>query len=239
MKIRPSKRKNKMHINKIKNKEVPKKTAIFSLAAVFILFATYLVFEPVITKAVADSAVVSLSVTSEVTISSPADTSLTPSIPGVTGNAGSPATASLTWTVTTNNSTGFNMKLKSSSNPSLQLDGSNTFSDYTNGTPLNYTWQSPSSSAAWFGFTVEPATAADTATAFLDNGSDTCGTGAVNGTNTCWGGLATTDTDVINRSSATSSSGEAEVVRFRAESNAKFLNSGSYTATITATAAMN
>jgi len=228
-----------MHTKRIDNTKVFRKTAIFSLASIFILLAGYVIFEPVITKAVADSAVVSLSVTSEITISSPDDTSLTPSIPGVTGNAGSPATASLTWTVMTNNSTGFNMKLKSSSNPSLQLDGSNTFSDYTNASPLNYTWGSPSSSAAWFGFTVEPATAADTVAAFLDNGSDTCGTGAVNGADTCWGGLATTDTDVINRSSATGSSGEAEVVKFRAESNAKFLNSGSYTATITATAAMN
>jgi len=226
-------------IKKSANKNVAVKTVILFFPVVFVLSLLYLAFEPMVTGAVADSAVVSLSVTSEITISSPADTSLTPSIPGVTGNAGSPSTASLTWTVITNNSAGFNVKLKSSTDPSLQLDGSNTFSDYTNATPLNYTWQTPSASAAWFGFTVEPATAADTVVAFLDNGSNTCGTGAVNGANTCWGGLATTDTDVINRTSATSSSGEAEVVKFWAESNAKFLNSGSYTATITATAAMN
>jgi len=44
---------------------------------------------------------------------------------------------------------------------------------------------------------------------------------------------------VINRSTATLVSGEAETVNFQTESNAKYLKEGSYTATITATATEN
>lgn len=222
-----------------RKKGVIKKTVFCSVAVFLVLPLLFFVFEPVVSSAVTDEVVVSLSVTEEITITSPNDTSLTPSIPGITGNAGSPSTGSLTWTVKTNNATGFNMKIKASSDPALLLDGTFNFSDYTATTPLNYTWLSPSASAAWFGFTVEAATNADTVAAFLDNGSNTCGTGATAGTNTCWSGLATTDKDIINRTSNTSSSGEAEVVKFRAESNAKFLKEGSYTATVTVTAAMN
>jgi len=220
-------------------KGVIKNTAIISLSVIFIMMISFVYFEPIVTGAATDEVVVTMSVTEEVTVTHPDDISLSPSIPGVTGNAGSPATGSLTWTVKTNNTTGFNMKIKSSTNPSLQLDGSNNFSDYTNGAALDYTWQSPSASAAWFGFTVEPATAGDTVTAFLDNNSDTCGTGSTNNTNSCWAGMATTDTDIINRSTATASSGQAEVVKFRAESNAKFLTEGDYHATVTVTVALN
>jgi len=85
-------------------------------------------------------------------------------IPGMTGNLGSPRTGSAAWTVKTNNTTGFNLTLKSSTNPSMQLDATYNFSDYspvTAGTP-DYNWASPVSGSAEFGYTVEPETAADT-----------------------------------------------------------------------------
>lgn len=231
-----------MQTKKVNYKKVLQQSIAFSVSAFLIAAIVFMVFEPVITEAITDSAVVSATVTEEITITSPDDLSLSPSIPGITGNHSSPATGSLTWTVKTVNTAGFNMKIKASTNPAMQLGGGDAtyqFADYTNESPLTYAWASPSSGAAWFGFTVEAATDADTVAAFLDNGSTTCGTGSTAGADTCWGGLATTDTDLINRSTNTDLNGEAEVVKFYAESYAKFLKEGSYTATVTVTAAMN
>ena len=94
---------------------------------------------------------------------SPTDATFSASIPGMTGNPGAPVTASLTWTVKTNNATGFNMTLKSatcgSQNNVLCLDATNYFTNAS--TTVAYTWPAPGSGAANFGFTVEPATNAD------------------------------------------------------------------------------
>lgn len=220
-----------------------KKAISSSFAAVLILSVAYFVFEPAIIKAVGDTAIVSQAVTEEITITSPDDTSLTPSIPGITGNYQNPSTASLTWTVKTSNATGFNMKIKASQTNALYLDGTYYFSDYSPASPgvPDYSWTSPSAAAAEFGFTVEPATAADTVQTFLDNASNACNEASGSQTaGKCWLNInGSTDTDMINRTTNTDLNGEAEVVKFQAESRAKFLKEGSYAATITVTAAMN
>lgn len=212
-----------------------KKIITISLSAGLVLSMVYVIFEPTIINAVADTAVVTLTVSEEVTISSPSDTSFSGSIPGVSGNPGAPVTASLTWTVKTNNDTGFNLKLKSDQVNALYKDVTYYFSDHT--TTPSYGWTAPSLGNASFGFTVDATTDADVVAAFHDTGA-ACGSGANDGG--CWSGFnSTTDIDVINRSTETTSSGEAEVINFQAESNAKLLEDGSYTATITATAALN
>jgi len=178
-----------------------------------------------------------------ISVSSPDDTTMSPSIPGITGNPGNPSSGELSWNVKTDNPAGFNMKIHASTDPALQLDASNYFSDYTPesaGVP-DYNWNSPSAGEAEFGFTVEPETAEDTVQKFLDNGSDACN--IENGSQTpdkCWLDFdGTTDIDIINRHSRTDSTGEDEVVKFRAESNGKFLEEGNYTATITVTVTAN
>lgn len=179
-----------------------------------------------------------------ITISSPANVNMSAAINGITGNPGSPRTGSATWTVATNNYTGFNMKLHASTDPAMQLDGSNQFADYTpavGGTP-DYDWSSPAASAAEFGFTVEPETDGDTVQLFLDNsGASPCNTaGGTQTDDKCWfdfNGL--NDINVINRTIFTNSGGEDEVVKFQTESNAKYLKEGNYVATITATAVTN
>jgi len=187
--------------------------------------------------AATDSITVTQSVTSEITISAPSDVTMSPSIAGISGGTGD---GTATWTVKTNDTSGFNMKIKASTTPALQT-GSYNFADYTEasvGTP-DYTW-SIAAADSEFGFTVEPATVADTVTAFKDNGVTCGGAGAANASNACWDGLSTTDIDIINRSSITSSTGEAEVVKFRAQSGAShFQQEGTYTATITVTAVTN
>jgi len=222
-------------MNKIK--EIISLTLITSIASAF----GYMNFEPGIVGAAADEITVTQTVTEELSISSPADVSMSASILSMTGNLGSPTTGSATWNVITSNATGFNMKIKASTDPALQLDGSNEFTDYTpavGGTP-DFEWTSPLASAAEFGFTVEAATLGDNDAKFLDNGT-ACNTGAAQAVGKCWFDLnGTTDVDIISRTTNTDLNGEDEVVKFQAESNAKFLAEGDYTATITVTVAMN
>jgi len=212
------------------------------LSSVLIISMCYVVAEPAIVDAVTDSATVTATVTEEISITQPDNATMSATIPGMTGNPGAPVTSSLTWTVKTANAAGFNMKIKASQASAMFQDGTYLFTDYTpavTGTP-DYSWASPASAAAEFGFTVEPATDADAVAAFLDNGSNACNVGSTQTDEKCWFGLnGTTDVDMINRSTNTTSSGEAEIVKFQAESNAKFLKEGAYVATITVTATMN
>lgn len=231
-----------MFKKKVDNNRIIKKALGSSVAIFLIAFVVFMVFEPTIIKGADNKQItVSATVDAEFSVTSPdSDLALSPSIPGVTGNHGSPATATETFTVITNNNTGFDMKIKATSVTPAALvhttDVAYYFSDYT--TSATYSWNSPSSSAAAFGYTINPATAADKAQAFKDNGADACG-GAFTGTDTdkCWSGLTASDVTVISRSTPTSASGEAEAVKFNAESYAKFLRSGSYSATIVVTAA--
>jgi hypothetical protein len=211
------------------------KTTISLTIFFFAALGIFAHLEPTLASAVTDSVTVTQSVTSEITISAPANVTMSPTIAGMTGGTGN---GTATWTVVTNNATGFNLALKASTSPALQT-GSYTFANYTRaGTVPDYNW-SVAAADSEFGFTIEPATVADTVTAFLDSGA-ACGTGALNTASQCWDALLTTDTAAVNRTSITSSSGEAELVRFRAQSGAShFQAEGSYTATITATALTN
>jgi hypothetical protein len=215
-----------------------KKALTLSVSLLLVLSVFYLGMGPSIVKAVADSANVTATVTGEISITSPVDATFSASIPGVTGNQNAPVTASLTWTIKTNNAAGFNMAIHADQANALHLDGSNFFSDHT--TAVSYGWTAPGSGAATFGFSPEPATAADTVAAFKDNGSSACGSGSSNTADKCWSGFnGTTDIPIINRTTQTTSAGEAEVVKFQAESYAKYLKSGNYATTVTVTATMN
>ncbi len=174
-----------------------------------------------------------------ISISSPTDITMSPDIGGISGGTSS---ASSTWTIITDNPAGFVLSLKSTSTPSMILDGTYNFSDYSPATVNipDYTWASPAASAAEFGYSVEPATTADTASVFKDNGADTCGgAGTFNTVDKCWLNASTTDVTVINRNSRTDIAGEEEKIKFQAQSNAKFLKEGNYGATIIVTATAN
>lgn len=221
-------------------KQIISLTLITSIASAF----GYMNFEPEIAGAATDDIVVTQTVTEELSVSAPADVTMSAAILSMTGNPGAPTTGSATWNVKTSNATGFDMKIKASTDPALQLDATNQFTDYgpaVAGTP-DFTWVSPAASAAEFGFTVEAATSGDSDQKFLDNaGVSPCNTasGAVT-VSRCWFDFnGATDVDIINRSTNTALGGEDEVVRFQAESSAKFLKEGDYTATITVTVAMN
>ena len=155
------------------------------------------------------------------------------------GMTGGTAAGSCTWTVKTDNAAGFSMSLKASTDPAME-GATYTIADYTetlSGTP-DYSW-SVAGGAAEFGYTVEPATTADAVAKFLDDGSD-CGVGSGQVVDKCWIDFATADYTVINRGSRTGSSGEAEVIKFKAEvGNTSMQEGDTYDATITATAVTN
>ena len=164
-------------------------------------------------------------------VSSPGDTALTPDIPGISGGT---ANADTHWTVQTDNSAGFDMKINASTNPALKLppDGVYYFNDYS--TPPTYNWNI-GSNAAKFGFSVVPADANDIVTAFADNNNN-CGAGSNVGN--CWSGLSTTPVAIIHRTDRTDPTGQNELITFRAQSN-KFLKSGDYSSSVTITVSSN
>jgi len=171
-------------------------------------------------------------------VSVPDDAAMTPSIPGITGGT---ADATILWTVIADGPSGFAMSVKSSTDPAMKLDGSYYFDDYSPssaGTP-DYDW-AVSANEAEFGFTVEPATDEDAVASFLNAVGGPCNTGTAQTDDQCWLDFnGTNNINVINRSSRTSIAGEDENIKFRAQSNAKFLKEGSYVATITTTVVSN
>ena len=165
-------------------------------------------------------------------VSAPGDINLAPDIPGISGGS---ATADSYWSVQTDSSAGFDMKINASTLPALKLppDGTYYFDDYS-ATPT-YNW-SVGSNSAKFGFAVIPATAVAVSSTLKDNGS-ACGLG--NSVGNCWAGFnGTTPIVIIHRQSRTNSSGENELITFKAQSN-KFLKSGDYTSLITITVSAN
>lgn len=171
-----------------------------------------------------------------ITVSAPGPASLAPDIPGMSGGS---ANASISVTVITDNAAGFNMGMKSAAVPAMPLVGDPTiyFADYPS--TATYSW-SVSSGNAQFGFTVEPDTVLDTATAFLDDSGSSCGVGDENNADTCWAGFTgTTNIPVINRTTRTDNTGEAEYLKFRAQANNKFLKEGTYSSTLTMTVSTN
>jgi hypothetical protein len=130
------------------------------------------------------------------------------------------------------------MSIASSTNPAMQLSGDPTH--YFDNYPASptYNWGVASGNAQ-FGFTVEPQTAADLASTFLDNGSS-CGGGSYHAEK-CWTGFnSTTSLTIINRSTRTDNvTGEDEVIKFQAQANNNVLENGIYASTVTATVASN
>lgn len=173
------------------------------------------------------------------TVSSPANLTMTPSIPGITGGV---ASGTASFNVISDNTAGFSMGIFASTTHSLVASGDAGyyFSNYPATSTPSYNWSVPAGQAQ-FGFTVEPQTSADIVQAFLDNGSSVCNyASGTYHTDKCWAGFDSTNTTlVINRSNRTDNTGESETIKFKADSEAALLKSGTYNATITATVSAN
>jgi len=148
--------------------------------------------------------------------------------------------------VSTNNTAGYSMSIKASSTPALQgVTQSGSIPDYAPSLPNvpDYSFTTPTN-VARFGYTVSASTTSDLDSSFLDNGANTCNVGSndTGGTQTCWLNLSTTNKTIINRPSATLSSGATTTIAFKLDMTPNpvpNISADIYTATTTLTAAMN
>ncbi len=176
-----------------------------------------------------DSVLITLTVDAGISITSPSDTSMSRSI----GVAADTAVASTTWTVRTNNITGYNLTLKATSSPAMKNNASSTVyvSDFSTTTPT--TWSVPSASSS-FGFS---AYGTDVNTTTWGTGGD-CQASAHTPSATLKYSAFTTSTSsvVATRAYTTPYAGIATVVCYAVGQNTYYIPSGTYTATIVATA---
>ena len=213
---------------------------ILAIAVIFVLASPllFMFFEPQLTEAATttnQAVTVNQSVTGEITLSCGTPVNMSPAIAGMTGGTGS---GTSTCTVTTNDTSGFNLKLKAGTSPALKAS-SYSFADYTPATSSlpDFTW-AIASSASEFGYTIN-ADVNDIDTSFKDDGS-ACNTGTNVTDNTCWLNASTTDEQVGYRTSQTTSSGSSVSIKFQAQSGTThFQEEGTYSATITVTASIN
>lgn len=176
-----------------------------------------------------DPITVTQSVTSGISISSPSDINLTAL--STTQNS---AVGSAAWTVTTNNQAGYTLTLNASTDPALQQTSpAEQFTDYSEAvanTPE--TWSV--SSAYEFGFS---ARGSDVPTGTWGTDTDCIAGADVPSATLNWRGFnGTTTIQIASASSETSVSGTASTMCVATEQDSVFAPSGTYTATITATA---
>lgn len=193
----------------------------------FQLLYSFVESNKVLAATASDDVIVTLTVGSGITISAPSDLTMSPAIS--MSNDSSIGTA--VWNVQTNRVTGYSLAVKASASPAL-VSGVNSFADYTeasSGTPDAWVVASGDKE---FGFS---AFGPNTNTSTWGTGSD-CGTGGTPNTNLKYIGFETTDRIVGQQGTATTIAGVNTTVCFAAEQNNVFAPSGTYTATITATA---
>lgn len=168
-----------------------------------------------------------------ISITSPLDVTLTPSIGGITGGTGN---GYAEWTVITDDPAGYSLTIKASSSPAL-ISGSNSFADYTpvggkSGNP-DFAWGIDNADSE-FGFTPE---GNDIVQKFLDNGGSPCNAGSTDTASACWYYASTTEQTISQSALPNHPSGTLTRVRFRATSGSSHVQiEGTYTATTTVTA---
>ena len=163
------------------------------------------------------------------TISAPANVTLSPNISDTTGGT---SNGTANWTVTTNNAAGYTLTIAAAASPALVSGGYN-FADYSPaGADPDFAF-TVGATQSFFGFSPE---GDDLVANFKDDGL-ACNTGAGDTGSACWDGLSTTPATIAQSAAANNPAGTVTTVRFRAAAGAsKSQPSGAYSATITLTA---
>lgn len=172
-----------------------------------------------------DDVVVTLVVGSGIAITHPADVTMSPNM-GMSSNS---SIGSSTWTVISNNVNGYSLAVKASASPALVSAGG-SFADYTetsNGVPESWSVESGNKE---FGFS---AFGTHVNTTTWGTGSS-CGSGGSPSGTLKYVGFETTDQIIAQNGNATA--GTDTTVCYAAAQNGVYAPSGTYTATITATA---
>ncbi|MBA3550989.1 hypothetical protein H0W32_02155 [Patescibacteria group bacterium] len=209
-----------------------KKIVQISFIISLILLVGYFSLEPQLTTAVSasDSVIITLTVDPGITITSPSDTAMSRNL----GVAVDTATAATTWNVKTNNSLGYTLAVKATSTPAMRhsngTDSILNYSETVGGTPE--TW-SVSSATAEFGYS---AFGTDVPTATWGTDTDCINAAHVNSATLKYVGLSTSDKTIATRASTTTPTGVDATVCYAVQQNGYYIPSGTYTATVTATA---
>ena len=216
------------------------------LAAVLLtalVIATFVVFEPVVSRAATDTFVITQTFADEISFSTIADdVSMVGSINGLTGGF---ATGTTYAVVKTNDADGYNMTIAFSTTTAMQGDTTDSeIANYTPATPgtADFAWvANGSGNAAEFGYTVSASTTADIDLSFKDNGT-ICGAGGADVLNKCWMNPSTTAETIMNRTSGAAATGATTTIKFKVSvpSNSNpALEADNYIATATLTATNN
>ena len=202
---------------------------------VAVAFVGYAFLEPASVGAATDtdSIIVNLTVDDGISITSPAD--VTMSTMGISANS---STGWAVWNVKTNAPLGYELAVKASAAPAM-VSGSNSFDDYTEasaGTPDAW---SVDSGKFEFGFS---ALGTDVVNVNSDEygatGQTACDSGASSTPNASlkYEGFTTADEVIASRAATTTTDGVDTRICFAAGQNGVFTPAGAYSATITATA---
>lgn len=166
---------------------------------------------------------------SSLTVTSPADFSLSPEIDIATGGE---STGSAVWNVLTDNLAGYSFSIKASTDPALK-SASDSFADYTQsfGDDPDYNWTQTSSEAR-FGFSPK---GEDLVQKYKDNGS-ACNIGSLNTADKCWKGLSTSNEEIAVGNGSNLPAGVDTTIHFKAEIGSEASKTaGEYSAQVTVT----
>lgn len=215
-----------------------KKALGLSLIVVIAVSGFFVFAEPVSTQAAnPETVVVTLSVTAGVSLT--VDNNTNPMSTAITV-AQNTATASTTFRVATNDYLGYTLKLNASSSAPAMQSASSTIPDVTT-TPTLYASLIPANTYG-FGFSVySTSSPSDVATSTWGTQVSGCsnGTNVPSATLKYRGFSGNTQITIASNAATTTIAGNAIVVCYVAAQNNSFIPSGSYTATITATALTN
>lgn len=162
-------------------------------------------------------------------LSAPADVTLSPALGGLTGGT---SNGSTTVTVITDSPAGYQMTIEAEGNPAMQLDGGgDSIGDYVGAPDYSFT---TGATDEHFGFTPS---GVDITNEFTDDGASGCGGGGDKEALVCWDGLSTTARTVAQAGSANHTAGATTTLHFRVGLGGNVsVSAGVYTATTTLTA---
>lgn len=190
--------------------------------------------EPTITNAVDDTVLVNLTVDSGISITSPADVTMSN-----LGTSVNTSTGSAVWNVKTNDPDGYNLSVRATSSPAL-VSGANSFLDYTEATPGTPDTWSIDSNTIQFGFSGIGSDVENVSTdQYAAAGQTTCDNGSASSTVNStikFLGFETSNQLLATRSATTTTSGVDTRICFAAGQNGVYAPAGVYQATIIATA---
>lgn len=210
-----------------------KKGFLIVLLSAMVVGLGFMGLEPIIptAQAVTDAVDVSQSVTSEISINSPSNITMT-----ALSTSQNTAVGNADWTVITNNSAGYSLTLFASSAPALaRSGGGGNIADYTPAVAETPETWSVASGAVEFGFS---ARGTNVPTGTWGTDSDCIAGADVPSAALNWRDFDLTGSadQIATTGSATTTAGATSSMCVATEQDTLFAVSGTYTATITATA---